>query len=317
MKKYSLILVFFFFLCQGIFAQNGQLKRTQNTFNPQQTGTVENQQSFKVSSDWEMDFEDIENFSLEFNPWTAIDGDLGQTYGITDVSFPHSEEAMAYIAFNPSSTSPSLENDAALQAHGGEKFGACFSSVPPKTNNDWLISPQLVLGSNSSVSFYVKSYTNQYGLDKYEVAVSTTGNEMADFTAITEVMEAPSGEWTGKTIGLGDFDHDTVYIAIHCVSEDNFIFMIDDISINTTLGIADQDAIKMKVFPNPVSETVFVEAEEIILDIEVADNTGRLLISESFNKRKVSLNISGLATGIYFLRLTTEKGSIVRKIRKF
>jgi hypothetical protein len=317
MKKHSILIVISFFLIQGLFAQNGQLKRTQNTLSHQQTEIVENQQSTKVSSDWEMDFEDIENFSLEFDPWTTIDGDQGQTYGITDVSFPHSEEAKAFMVFNPASTTPSLENDAALQPHGGEKFGACFSSVPPKTNNDWLISPQLVLGSNSSISFYVKSYTNQYGLDKYEVAVSVTGNEMADFTVITDVMEAPSGEWTAKNIGLGDFDHDTVYVAIHCVSEDNFIFMIDDISINTTLGIANQDAIKMKVFPNPVSETVFVEAEEIILDVEITDNAGRLLIGKSVDKRKVSLDISELANGICFLRITTKKGSAVRKIQKY
>jgi hypothetical protein len=316
MKILTAFFVLSFLLSQGLFAQNGQLKRTQNTFNSQQTEIIGSQQSPKVSSDWEMDFEDSEDFSLEFNPWTTIDGDEGQTYGITDVSFPHSEEAKAYIAFNPANTTPSLENDPALQAHGGEKFGACFSSIPPKTNDDWLISPQLILGNNSSISFYVKSYTDQYGMDKYEVAISTTGNEMADFNAITDVLQAAAAEWTHKTISLGDFDHDTVYVAIHCVSEDNFIFMLDDIVVSTTLGIANQNAIKMKVYPNPVSETVFVEAEQSIENIEITDNSGRILISRTYSERKASLNISELANGIYFLKLTTAKGTAVRKIQK-
>ncbi len=316
MKRIISLLVLFLFMIQGIYAQNGQLERTTNVVNHGETSVFEQNNLSKTSLDWEMDFEDVDDFSLEFTPWTVIDGDLGQTYGITDVSFPHNEDPMAFIAFNPAATTPSLGGDAALQPHTGLRFGACFSSVAPKTNDDWIISPKLILGSNSSISFFVKSYTSQYGLEEYTVAVSSTGNEIADFNAITDVLLAPAAEWTHKVIDLTDFDHDTVYIAIHCVSEDHFIFMVDDIIVNTTLGITNQDAVKVKVFPNPVSETVFVEAEQTIENIEITDNSGRLLITKNYNDRNASLDISELANGIYFLRLTTNKGSAVRKIQK-
>ncbi len=317
MKKLISVLVLSFLMIQPMFAQNGQLKRTIKAVNAEQVTVSEQNQSPKTSSDWEMDFEDIDDFSLEFNPWTVIDGDQGQTYGITDVSFPHSEEPMAFIAFNPATTTPSLSADEALQPHSGNRFGACFSTaVAPNKNDDWLISPQLILGSNSSLSFFVKSYTSEYGLEKYAVAVSTDGNEIVDFEAITDVLQAPAIEWTHKVIDLSAYDHDTVYVAVNCVSEDSFIFMIDDIVVNTTLGIANRDAIKVKVFPNPVSETVFVEVEQTIENIEITDNTGRLLFSKSYNDRAVSFDISELANGIYFLKLTTVKGSVVKKIQK-
>ncbi|NTV84202.1 MAG: hypothetical protein HGA23_07880, partial [Bacteroidales bacterium] len=53
-------------------------------------------------------FETYNDFSLMINPWTTQDVDGYQTYGITDVTFPHSGEPMSYIVFNPLSTTPSL-----------------------------------------------------------------------------------------------------------------------------------------------------------------------------------------------------------------
>ena len=316
MKKFTSIMFLFFFLNSYVNAQNGELKRSRNTFDNLQSGIVEQQKPVKISSDWEMDFEDISDFSLEFLPWTVIDGDMGQTYGITDVSFPNKEQPMAFIAFNPAETTPSLSGDEALQAHGGNKFGACFSTVPPKTNDDWLISPQLILGTNSSISFYVKTYSDEYGLEKYEVAVSTTGNEMGDFSTISEVLQAPVAEWELKTFDLTSFDNDTVYLAIHCVSEDNFIFMVDDIIVNSTMGVPLVEAINVKVFPNPVLNVVYVEAGEFITKLELIGSLGQLFDEQGFNNKKASLDISYLPDGIYFLKITTEKGFAFKKILK-
>ncbi len=316
MKKFTSILFLFFFFIYCVNAQNGELKRSRNILDVQQSDIVEQQKPVNISSEWEMDFEDIDDFSLEFLPWTVIDGDMGQTYGIEGYSYLHKEQPMAFIAFNPAATTPSLGDDDALQPHGGDRFGACFSSVPPNTNDDWLISPQLVLGSNSSFSFYVKSYSDNYGLDKYEVAVSISGNEIEDFAAISEVLEAPVAEWEYKSFNLSNFDSDTVYVAIHCVSEDNFIFMVDDIVINSTMGISHQEAFNVKVFPNPVSSVVYIENDERIRNLRILDLSGNLLVNQRLNSKSASIDISHLVFGIYVVKVITEKGVAVIKIRK-
>ncbi|MBN1340477.1 MAG: T9SS type A sorting domain-containing protein [Bacteroidales bacterium] len=188
-----------------------------------------------VTAGISLDFESLADFTLDFTPWTTSDLDSAETYGFEGVSFPHAYDPMAFIVFDPSKTAPSLGEDPALQPHGGSKFAACFSSIPPKSNNDWLISPQIALGNNSSLSFWVKSYTADYGLEKYKVGVSTGGNSPGDFQIISgpDPLLAPATGWASKQFDIGVYDNQNVYIAIQCISTDAFVFMLDDIAVET------------------------------------------------------------------------------------
>lgn len=178
-----------------------------------------------------MDFEETADWSLTFNGWTTADLDLHDTYGITGYVFPHQSEPMAYLCFNPAQVTPSMAGDAAIQPHGGQRFGACFSSNPP-ANNDWFISPQVQLGVNGTFSFWIKSYNDTYGLDSYRVAISVTDNDPASFTVISgDQPLRTTTSWTRKTFNLSAWPNQKVYLAIQCVSSDNFLMMIDDLVI--------------------------------------------------------------------------------------
>lgn len=202
-------------------------------------------------------FESFTDFSLVFTPWSVKDVDTSLTYGITNYTFPHSQEAMSFIVFNPASTTPTLSGDAALQPHGGAKFAACFASTTPP-NNDWIFSPQIALGSNGHLKFWVKSYTEQYGLERYKVGVSTTNTDPGSFTIISggTFLEAPSTGWEQKDFNLSAYNGMNIYIGIQCVSNDAFIFMLDDLEVtseaagNSTLTGKVSDAINGNPVPN-------------------------------------------------------------------
>jgi PKD repeat protein len=180
------------------------------------------------------DFESFADFSIVLSPWTTIDVDGSTTYGITNYSFLHSGEPMAFIAFNPAATTPTLSGDPSIQPHGGSKFAACFASTTPP-NNDWIISPQVALGSNGHVKFWVKSYTAQYGLERYKVGVSTSTPVPANFTFINagSYLEAPQAAWQQVDFDLSAYSGQSIYVGIQCVSNDAFIFMLDDLEITS------------------------------------------------------------------------------------
>ena len=177
-----------------------------------------------------MDFETVPDFSLTFPPWTTVDVDSSATYGIQNHTFPHSGEAMAFICFNPAQVNPPL-TDPAFQPHGGSRFGACFSATTPP-NNDWFISPKVQLLNGGEFSFWVKSVTSEFGLERFRVGVSTTNTNPASFTIIStgSYLEAPTS-WTKHTFTLQAYNNQEVYVGIQCVSDNAFAFMIDDLEV--------------------------------------------------------------------------------------
>ncbi|MFH2143345.1 MAG: PKD domain-containing protein, partial [Bacteroidota bacterium] len=134
-----------------------------------------------------MDFEACSDFSTTFTPWTVNDVDASPTFSSSAVDFPNEGTAMAFIAFNASTTTPAWTGN---EAHGGSRYGACFGAILPSgggtgPNNDWLISNQLQLGTSSSLNFWARSITDLYGLERFKIGVSITNNSPGSFTFIT------------------------------------------------------------------------------------------------------------------------------------
>lgn len=179
------------------------------------------------------DVEDYAQFSIDnFGDWTVRDTDGSATYGISDnmggaLQYPNAAMPMAFMAFNPSalniSTTGADGSDNGWAPHSGYQMFACFSATSGK-NDDWLISP-LLPGIEQEVSFFVKSVTSQYGFEKYEVYYSTTGIEKEDFKRIGDLRSAPVA-WTQEKVTLPEGSR---YFAIRCVSEDCYVFLLDDI----------------------------------------------------------------------------------------
>ena len=226
------------FLCVIILSQTafGQFSRSSAGHNTDITAYEwkTNPHEIRLLNSLEEDFEGYSDFTLNFSPWSVADVDGSGTYGIQDHTFPNNNAAMAYIVFNPAGVEPSMATDPSIQPHSGSKFAACFAATTPP-NNDWIITPQISLGTNSNLSFWVKSYTADYGMERYKVGVSTTNNDPASFTIISgsNYLEAPANAWQQKQFDLSAYDGMDVYVGIQCVSNDAFIFMLDDVVVTS------------------------------------------------------------------------------------
>ncbi|MCB0807348.1 MAG: choice-of-anchor J domain-containing protein [Bacteroidales bacterium] len=195
-------------------------------------GTVHLTWSAPAQNGLSDDFESYTDFALEFAPWTTLDVDGSTTYGMTGIEWPNAFDAQAFIIFNPSATTPAVTD---VVPHSGDKLAACFASTTPD-NDDWLIAPSIAIESGASVNFWAKSYTADYGLERFRVGVSTTGLDPSDFTIITpgSYVEAPADAWTEFNYSLDDYAGQSVYVGIQCVSSDAFILLVDDFEIGVS-----------------------------------------------------------------------------------
>jgi len=84
------------------------------------------------------------------------------------------------------------------------------------------------------------------------------------------------------------------------------------------VGITDIKLSNLKIFPNPTTGELKIDNEEMRIDnVEVYDMMGRLLQSKIVNlQSEIVIDISHLSIGVYFLRISTEAGEVVRKVLK-
>lgn len=82
----------------------------------------------------------------------------------------------------------------------------------------------------------------------------------------------------------------------------------------STLGIHENEANKLLIYPNPVKDILYFNTEENVTKVEVYDIAGRILSSNAAVGNKV--NLSGLTTGNYILKVYTENGITNAKIIK-
>ena len=183
-------------------------------------------------------FESYTNFTVgNVGGWTTYDLDANATYSDDTYNFTNEGYTGSYIVFNPSATTPSAAGTG-YDAHSGSKGFYCYNeSVAPFANNDWAITPQIALGTNSQLKLWAKSLTNNYnGGERFKVLVSTTNTNTTSFTQISAgAYIVPPLTWTEYTYNLTAYNNQNVYIAIQCVSSDEFVFMLDDVSVTSDL----------------------------------------------------------------------------------
>lgn len=80
------------------------------------------------------------------------------------------------------------------------------------------------------------------------------------------------------------------------------------------VGMADQENVKLNLFPNPVKGLLTVECSSVINEISLVNLTGQVVYSSKTDASSIQINTSGLPAGMYNLKINTGDKSINRKV---
>ena len=104
----------------------------------------------------------------------------------------------------------------------------------------------------------------------------------------------------------------------------NMVWNSDDVSqewddfCSSLLSVSKLSEESISIYPNPVRETLNLRFDEQVrhAEITVIDLTGKIHLQQAINGEQVSVNISTLPKGLYFLRIQQDRQSSVMKFTK-
>lgn len=262
------------------------------------------------------------DFENDLNGWTTIDGNND-----------------GHIWYHTSEVEP--HNVTKVPSHSGHGHlmseSSCNASLEGITPDDYLVSPNMIgVKENTSVSFWACAQDSVIPNDHFGLAVSTTVNTSAsDFTTIAEwtlTAKAYNGKWYQFTADLSEYAGQYIWIAIrHFDCTDIFILCLDDISINNFIrhpswnskfsleatGITSltEQNIELSICPNPTKDILHINTSNVVREVKVFDVKGVPVISIKENNTN-DIDISSLRQGVYFIKIKTDNGEIVKHVVK-
>ncbi|MEO4007011.1 T9SS type A sorting domain-containing protein [Flavobacterium sp. CAU 1735] len=284
------------------------------------SGTINAQRTL-----FEDSFETYSDFSIDHvGNWTMLDLD-GGIPKVTAGIWENKTNPQAFIIFNHSTLGAANLYDMLsmynYRARTGDKCAISWKNQA--VNNDWMISPPVLLGASSN---QLRFWINSFATEDYEVGVYRgVGNPTA--TSDFEIIEGNSpgaGKvgWRERIFNLDTYAGETIRIGIHYRSSSIIAhcLMVDDFLVTTaTLSTTDFFAKNFSVFPNPAQDVLNITAKNgmEIKGIQVTDLNGRIVKSVAVQRQaEAQINVSDLTVGAYFISVQTNEGIATSKFLK-
>lgn len=165
-----------------------------------------------------------------------------------------------------------------------------------------------------------------YGVGHDYITLNWMQNGAYDYWGVS-YREEGSSTWdtlvtTTHPFSIGGLQENTTYqcyVVNYC--EYGISLNSDTITVTTTdVGIADFDRY-VKVWPNPTSDVINVECTINNIQVgavEVVDIYGKVVVVETLPETSLQtrINVSGLASGMYFVRVATDAGTVTKTFVK-
>lgn len=183
------------------------------------------------------DFESYEPFAISFGEWTGIDGDSETTAALVGM-YPNRGVLQYAQIINPLTVTPTWWYEyPVLRPYSGQQYVGFIRTSSGAANDDWLISPEVTVGTDNVLSFMAKA-ADRYP-ERFMVYVTTvTDNPRPeDFERIdTGNFESVEFEnWTKFSYDLADWKGKTIKFAIRFISDaarfGSFMLMVDDVYV--------------------------------------------------------------------------------------
>lgn len=179
----------------------------------------------------------------------------------------------------------------------------------------------------SAYSYVNFMYWAEPGVPGFQFRMISNNGGVLEYTYEIGTDEAiVNGAWTQVTIPMSYFT-DLGFASTHffqwkfeafmqVITDPGIVYVDNIILTQNPLSVVDFEISEFNVFPNPTKTNWSVISNAIINNVIVYDVLGKQVISLSPNETEVEIDASTLNSGLYFAKITGNKGSKTIKLIK-
>ena len=209
--------------------------------------------------------------------------------------------------------------------------GDFFAGVAPSgaASDTWLFSRGVTLtqGDEITLAYYVRQFISggtTGNTNSLVVSVGTERNELSQSTILNTHSNITEQEFTLKNATFTVPADGVYYFGFRCNSPahtqaSNSYLLLDNVIVDSQLGIEDLFAFQLSIFPNPASDIINIVNNETasINGVEIVDINGRTVKFVRYNGvSEAQINISDLSAGMYLMNVSSDQGTTTKKIVK-
>ncbi|HAH34048.1 MAG TPA: hypothetical protein DCL52_04610, partial [Flavobacteriaceae bacterium] len=136
---------------------------------------------------------------------------------------------------------------------------------------------------------------------------SGVNTERAAVTTTTNAWETISFDFTDE--GQLTYQSVTIFMNFNMTDAANQVYYWDNLVLGEPLGVLENTLANIKMYPNPASSVVVLQASQEIATIQVMNLLGQRVTSVSVNNTTSTINVSGLAAGTYIANILFSNGN--------
>jgi dienelactone hydrolase len=234
--------------------------------------------------------------------------------GCTVLSASYSNPAECYFTFAEATTNPSSITAAPSMTKPYLSFAGSYDCIAPYTTNQ--------LPTYDSSGSPCKFLIEVTGASHCQWGVSNSECSLGE--SLSSCANPPLSETAQISTGLSYLEpYLDYYLKNLSNAFENFdsVYTADTADVRATnclafpLGMTDVSSLHTRIYPNPATNMVDIQADKNISELRLIDYTGKTIIQESLNAQTTDLNVSNLAAGIYLVEMTSNDGQ--RSTMKF